>query len=234
MKQTTNPEEGGESLPFFVKPPPYYYRVTYNDSKDKYSTILYYSVPELMLNLRLFRSDDTVTYLTTDDLKDFIKVTVDQFKFTISRSTYAATLDELEQLYLRLLLTNYNSKAISDRGYLRKLDMVLISHLITLKGGIDSYLTYESKKVIHYIKYRRFSINHCRAILIDRNRNHDININHVNLPRSIPGQGLLLLCLKNEIKTKFQIHNYDPLEEDNILTTETSKEILKVINKLIL
>jgi hypothetical protein len=52
-------------------------------------------------------------------------------------------------------LTNRFSKTIPDRGRLRHYDGILRKYLLTLKGGIDSYLAYENRRVILYLKWRR-------------------------------------------------------------------------------
>jgi len=241
---TTDPPDGAganEHLPLFnsQKPGAFYYRVSYKTRDNVIRTILYTSVHELILNLSYFDSNAEVVYVLKEDDSDFMTITVDQFKITIAKSLYTTTHDNLEILYLRLLLTNHHSPSITDRGRYRQFDFTLRKYLITLKGGIDSYLSYENRKVVFYMKYRRMSTNHLLASIIEWNDQHDIHLNHINIPSNIGNQELLEEALKLSLrKSQFRIYRYDPIpeaENDRIVPTEPAitSAMIKVINQIL-
>lgn len=232
---------GGESFPLFAagKSFGFFYRVSYKSRDNVIRTLQYTSVHELILNVYCFKEDDTITYVSREDDSDYMTITVDQFKISIAESLYTTTHDNLELLYLRLLLTNHHSQSITDRGRYRQFDFTLRKYLITLKGGIDSYLSYENRKVVFYMKYRRMCANHLLASIIEWNDQHDIHINHINIPSNIGNQGLLEEALKLSLrKSQFRLYRYDPIpeaENDKIIPTEPTitSAIIKVINQLL-
>jgi len=240
---TTDPSEGvaNENLPFLTagKSSGFFYRVSYKSKDNVIRSLQYTSVHELILNLYCFQNDDAITYVSREDNSDYITITVDQFKITVAESLYTTTHDNLELLYLRLLLTNHHSSSITDRGRYRQFDFTLRKYLTTLKGGIDSYLSYENRKVVFYLKYRRLSTNHLLASIIEWNDQHDIHMNHINTPSNICNLGLLEEALKLSLrKGQFRIYRYDPIpeaENDKIIPTEPTitSAIIKVINQLL-
>jgi len=228
------PPGDGESHPFF-RPLPFSYRVSYASPKSKTYHIEYLSPHEIILNLRSFQPDDKITYVNRDTGKDVFTITFERFSLMLSKSVYDSSPGNLELLYGRLLLTNRFSKTVADRGQLRHYDSILRKYLLTLKGGIDSYLSYENKKVILYLKCRRPSIHHLTTIIQSKQDTDDIQFYHINMPSIIPNQGLLAELLHLDIpKSKFRIYSYDPVPgEDNIIPTDISREIIQVINQLI-
>jgi hypothetical protein len=153
----------------------------------------------------------------------------------LAESMLDASTSNLELLYGRLLLTNRFSKTIADRGRLRHYDNILQKYLQSLKGGIDSYLAYEHRRVILYLKCRRPSIHHLRTTIVSKQEENDIQFYHINIPSTLGNQGLLVELLRMDIpRSKFRIYSYDPVpEEDNIITTDISREIVQLINQLI-
>lgn len=149
------------------------------------------------------------------------------------RNTFLMFGDIFATNSMRLLLTNRYSKKIADKGRFRQLDSVLRKYLVSLKGGYDSYLSYENRRVILYFKYRRMSSIHLLAVIDHWNtQNPDININHINTP-IISNQGLLYECLRVELtRERFRMYHYDPVDEDNIQSTKIDSEIIQVINQI--
>ncbi len=220
--------------PLFVSPLPFLYRIVYRDTRRSNNIITYGTPHEIILNLHCFRDDDKITYINRENNQEIFTITVDRFKVMMAESIYNVSHDDLELLYMRLLLTNRYSKKIADKGRFRQLDSVLRRYLVSLKGGYDSYLSYENRRVILYFKYRRMSSIHLLAVIDHWNtQNPDININHINTP-VISNQGLLYECLRVELgKGQFRMYHYNPVEEDNIQPLKIDTEIIKVINQLI-
>lgn len=237
---TLNPPDGaGQRLPFlFAGKSTFNYRVEYS-LRNIIRSIQYTSVHELILNLYCFKGTDTVTYVLREDGSNYMIIPVGEFKTVISDSIYSVTHDHLERLYLRLLLTNQFSQSIADRGRFKQFDLTLSRYLTTIKGGMDCYLAYENRRVIFYAKYRRLSTNHLLAKIIEWNDQHDIHINHINIPKGIGNQGLFEEVLKLHLrKNQFRIYHYDPISEaenDKIVPTEPTitSAIIQVINQLL-
>lgn len=227
---------GGDEFrhPLFVSPLPFLYRMVYQGTRRRNNIITYGTPHEIILNLHCFRNDDKITYINREDNQEILTITVDRFKVMLAESIYNVSHDDLELLYMRILLTNRYSKSIADKGRFRQMDNVLRRYLISLKGGYDSYLSYENRKVILYFKYRRLSSIHLLAAIDHWNtQNPDITINHINTPIST-NLGLLYECLRVELgKGQFRMYHYDPVDEDNILPTKIDREIIQVTNQLI-
>lgn len=234
MRSEIIPEGDEFRHPLFVNPLPFLYRMIYRGGR-KGSNVITYSTPhEIILNLHCFRDDDKITYINRDNNQEVFTVTVDRFKVMLAESIYSVTHDDLELLYMRLILTNRYSKSIADKGRFKQMDTTLRRYLVSLKGGYDSYLSYENRKVILYFKYRRMSSIHLLAVIDHWNtQNPDINVNHINTP-IVSNQGLLYECIRVELtKERFRMYHYDPVDEDNILPTKIDNEIIQVINQLI-
>lgn len=237
---TSNPPDGaGQHLPFlFAGNSTFHYRVEYS-LRNIIRSIQYASVHELILNLYCFTDTDMVTYVSRDDGRDYMIIPVSEFKTVISDSIYSALHDHLERLYLRLLLTNQYSQSIPDRGRFKQFDFTLRRYLTTIKGGMDCYLAYENRRVIFYAKYRRLSTNHLLAKILEWNDQHDIHVNHINIPKGISNQGLFEEALKQHLrKNQFRIYHYDPIpeaENDKIVPTEPviTSAIIQVVNQLL-
>lgn len=234
MRSEIIPEGDEFRHPLFVSPLPFLYKIVYRGVRKSDNTITYGTPHEIILNLHCFRGDDKITYINRDNNQEVFTITVDRFKVMLAESVYNVSHDDLELLYMRLLLTNRYSKTIADKGRFRQLDTVLRKYLVSLKGGYDSYLSYENRKVILYFKYRRMSCIHLLAVIHHWNsENPDITINHVNTPIA-SNQGLLYECLRVELgKAQFRMYHYNPVEEDNIQPTKVDSEIIQVINQLI-
>jgi hypothetical protein len=228
------PGGGQDDHPFFYSLP-FTYRVSYLTSGNRTCNIEYLSPHEIILNLKSYRPDDTITYVNRDTHKDLFTITFDKFNLMLAESMLDASPANIELLYGRLLLTNQFSKSIADRGRFRYYDDLFRKYLLKLKGGIDSYLAYENRKVILYLKCRRPSIHHLTAILQSKSEKDDIQFYHINIPSTMPNQGLLVELIRLHIpRTKFRLYSYDPHpDEDNIIPTDLSREIIQVINQLI-
>jgi hypothetical protein len=233
-KEILIPPGDGESHPFF-RPLPFTYRVSYLGPRNRACNIEYLSPHEVILNIKSFRADDTITYINRDTGKDVFAITIDKFNLMPAESMLDASAGNLELLYGRLILTNHFSKTTADRGRLKYLDSILRKYLLSLKGGVDSYLAYENRKVILYLKCRRPSIHHLTAIIESKMDENDIHFYHINIPSTLPNQGLLVELLRMDIpRSKFRLYSYDPVpEEDNIISSDISREIVQVINQLI-
>jgi hypothetical protein len=233
MKQEIIHEGDEFRHPLFVSPLPFLYRIVYRNTGKSNNIITYGTPHEIILNLHCFRDDDEVTYINRENNQEIFTITVGKFKVMLAESIYNVSHDDLELLYMRLLLTNRYSKKIADRGRFRQLDNIFRRYLISLRGGYDSYLSYENRRVILYFKYRRFSSIHLLAVIQQWNSQNDIHINHINTPITI-NQGLLYECLRVELtKKQFRMYHYDPVAEDNIQPLKIDSEIIKVINQLI-
>lgn len=233
MRSEIIPEGDEFRHPLFVSPLPFLYKIVYRDRR-RMDNILTYGTPhEIILNLHCFQDDDKIIYINRENSQEIFTITVDRFKVMLAESIYNVSHDELELLYMRLLLTNRYSKSIADRGRFRQLDTVLRRYLVSLRGGYDSYLSYENRKVILYFKYRRMSSIHLLAVIDYWNsQNLDINVNHINTP-IVSNQGLLYECLRVELtKERFRMYHYDPVEDDNIQPLKIDSEIISVINQL--
>jgi hypothetical protein len=233
MRSEINPEANEWRSPLFVSPLPFIYRIAYRSNRRSSKIITYGTLHEIILNLHCFRLDDKITYINRGNNQEIFTITVDRFKVMLAESIYNVSHDDLELLYMRLLLTNRYSKSMADKGLFRQLDSVLRKYLVSLRGGYDSYLAYENRKVILYFKYRRLSSIHLLAVIEHWNSQNDIHINHINTPMTT-NQGLLYECLRVELsKKQFRMYHYDPVEEDNIQPTKIDSEIIQVINQLI-
>jgi hypothetical protein len=228
------PWGGQDDHPFFHSLP-FTYRVSYQASRNRTCNIEYPSPHEIILNLKSFRLEDTITYINRETGRDVFTITIDKFNLMLSESMLDASPANLELLYGRLLLTNRFSKSISDRGRLKYFDQILRKYLLTLRGGIDSYVAYENRRVILYLKCRRPSIHHLTTIIQSKIDEYDIHFYHINIPSTLSNQGLLVELLRMDIpRSKFRIYSYGPHpEEDNIISTDISREIIQVINQLI-
>lgn len=231
--QISIPQGDGERHPFFHSLP-FTYRVSYVASRGMMTTE-YYSPHEVILNLKCYQPNDLITYVNRDSGKDMFTITIDKFNLMLAESIINASANEIEVLYGRLLLTNIYSKAIADRGKLKFYDQILRRYISSLKGGIDSYLSLEKRRVILYIKIRRPSIHFITTLLRNRQAEDDIHFYHISLPSILPSQGLLTELIRMDIpKSKFRIYTYDPHpEEDNIIPTDISRELIQVINQLV-
>lgn len=234
MSFNVNPT-GGESLLFASTPSQYYYRVAYW-VRDVIHTLIYNSVHEVILNLPSFKDKDTITYISREDGKDFINITIDKFKISISESICSASHNNLEGLYLRLLITNRYSKNISDVGRFRQFNYSLNKFLISIRGGIDGHLAYESR-VLWYCKYRRMSVVHLLAVIADRTEADAIQMCHINIPYTIANQGLFIESLKLYVrKDQYKLHHYQPIpgaQNDHIVETNIASELILIFNQLL-
>jgi hypothetical protein len=233
-KEIIIPPGDGESHPFF-RPLPFTYRVSYVGSGNKTCNIEYISPHEIILNLKSFRPNDNITYINRDTGKDVFTITFNKFNLMLAESMLDASPANLELLYGRLILTNRFSKTIADRGRLWHYDQILRKYLLTLRGGTDSYLAYKRHRVILYFKYRRLSIHHLITTILAMQDEDDIHFFHINIPSTLENQGLLVELLRMDVpRSKFRIYSYDPVpEEDNIISTDISREIIQVVNQLI-
>ncbi len=138
----SNPPDGtGQYLPLFTagKSSGFFYRVSYKTRNSIIRSILYNSPHELILNLSSFGGNDSITYVLREDESDHVSITVDQFKITIANTLYTTTIEQIETLYLRLLLVNHHSRYIPDRGRFRQLHYTLSAYMAKIRGGTDSY-----------------------------------------------------------------------------------------------
>src|SRR5687768_9075077 len=122
MRSEIIPEGDEFRHPLFVSPLPFLYRMVYRDVRRSNNTITYGTPHEIILNLHCFQDNDMITYINRDNNQEVFTITVDRFKVMLAESIYNVSHDELELLYMRLLLTNGYSKAIADRGRFRHLD----------------------------------------------------------------------------------------------------------------
>jgi hypothetical protein len=231
MRSDPTPNDGdAKSVPFFIpKALPFTYRVFYT-YKARTEQIEYRSPHEVILNLRLFQNSDTIVYVNADTDVDVFSMTVDRFKMTVAEKILELSDDEIEALYIRLLLVNHHSNSISDKGHLKEIDRRLRKQLAKIKNGYDHYFTGD----ILYLKYRRRSINHLRAVILERT---DIRLYHINLPQSIPNSWLFRNALNLSIPdTITRIYTFTPVPEDNIVDTPIPGmpgKIIRIINTLI-
>jgi hypothetical protein len=232
-KEIIVPQRDGESHPFFSSLP-FIYRVTYTNPRGKILHLEYSSPHEIILNQKSFKLDDEITYFNRDTRKDGFTITFKKFNRGLAESMLGASPSNLELLYGRLLLTNRFSKTITDRGRLWHFDKTLRKYLLKLHGGIDSHLAWEKRRVILYLKFRRTSIHLLITTILSLQDEDDIHFYHINIPSTLQNQGLLVELLKMDIpKAKFRLYSYDPVpEEDNIITTDISREIIQVVNQL--
>ncbi len=233
-KEIIIPPGDGESHPFF-RPLPFTYRVSYVGPGKRSHTIEYLSPHEIILNMKSFRPDDSITYVNRDTGKDLFTISFKKFARMLSESMLDTSPGNLELLYGRLILTNRFSKSIIDRGRLWHYDRSLRKYLLTLKGGIESYLAYERLRVVLYLKYRRTSIHHLITTVLAMQEEDDIHFCHINIPSTLENQGLMVELLRMDLpKSKFKIYSYEPVEgEDVILPAIITKEITQIINQLI-
>jgi hypothetical protein len=152
------------------------YRVSYTH-QSKTEHIEYRSPHEVILNLRLFKDDDSITYINIDG-HDVFTMTIYRFKVMVASTMIESSTEQLEALYMRLLITNHHSSAIADKGFFKELDRRLRKQLARTKNGYDHHFIGD----ILYLKYRRQSINHLRAVILEKS---DIRLYHINLPQSI-------------------------------------------------
>jgi len=248
MSRTPSSErESDTNLPLFAagKSSGFFYRVFYKAKNGIVRSILYNSPHELILNLHAFENHNEIVYILKEDQSEYIKITVDQFKITIADTLYTTTIEQAEMLYLRLLLTNHHSRSISDRGRYRQINHQLNNLMLTIRGGIDSYISYQSNhKTALYMKSRRLSNIHLLAKVAEW---HDDNPNgiymtHINMPSAMRGQPLhslfqeaVRLLLR---KDRVRLYYYNPIQEDEndkIIPTEPiiHSAIIKAINQLI-
>lgn len=233
MSSELLPEDGFHH-PLFISPVPYLYQITYRTSRKVDQVIQYSSPHEVILNLYCFRDGDKIMYRDKITKEELFSISVDRFKVMIAESLLSATHDKLELLYMRLLLTNRYSKSIPDRGRFRQYDYTLKKYLLTIRGGHDCYLSAERGRTIFYIKVRRISCLHLLAVIDHWNQQNDIYLNHINLPTTMENRGLVYECLRVMLSEKgFRLYSYTPVEEDNIVQTDISREIIQVINQLI-
>lgn len=227
--------EDGITHPLFISPIPYLYQVSYRTSRKSDHIITYTSPHEIILNLYCFKNDDRITYLDRDTKDHIFTISIDRFKYLIAESIYQVDQEKLELLYLRILLTNRYAKTIPDRGRFRQFDRVLRQWLLTIKGGYEIYLsTDHMMRTVLYSKVRRACGIHLLSTIEHWNNQNDIHMNHINLPRTMGNRGLIYECLRVELsKQGFRLYEYDPIPEDNLLTTDISREVIQVINQLI-
>lgn len=227
--------EDGITHPLFISPTPYQYQITYRTTRKADQVLNYNSPHEIILCLYCFKDDDRIIYFDRDTQQEVFTITVGKFKYRIAESITQASPQQLELLYMRLLLTNRYSKTIPDRGRFGQLDHIFRQFLLTIRGGHDVFLTSERLHTILYAKARRESALHTLAIIGHWNNQNDIHFCHINLPTTMENRGLVDACLRMELTKKgFRLYSYDPVPEDNILPTpDISAEISLVINQLI-
>lgn len=237
MRSEINPEANEFRSPLFVSPLPFLYRMVFRDNRRSKNEITYATPHEIIINLHAFGNDDKITYINRENNQEVFTITVDRFKVMLAESLYNVSHDDLELLYLRLLLTNHYSKSIVDKGLFRSYHHHLNTFLCKIRGGYDCYLAYERRKVILYFKYRRLSTCVLLAVLEKWNHeNLDIQVNHVNVPESVPHtNGLVYESLRVILgQDRFRLYSYKPVEEDNIIQpTKIDSELISIINQLI-
>lgn len=232
MESDSIPPDGGgnNATPFFMpKALPFYYRVSYI-YQFRTEQIEYRSPHEVILNIQLFQDGDTITYINADDGQDVFTMTIYRFKVMVANTMIESSTEKLEALYIRLLLTNHYSNAIVDKGHFKEIDRRLRKQLARTNTGYDHYLTGD----ILYLKYRRLSLNHLRAVILEKS---DIRLYHINLPQSIPNSWLFRDALNLSIPdTITRIYTFSPVPEDNIVDTPIPgipDKIIRIINTLI-
>jgi hypothetical protein len=136
MRSEIIPEGDEFRHPLFVSPLPFLYRIVYQGTRRTSKTITYGTPHEIILNLHCFRDEDKITYINRDNNQEVFTITVDRFKVMLAESIYNVSHDELELLYMRLLLTNRYSKTIADKGLFRQHDTVLRRYLVSIRGWI--------------------------------------------------------------------------------------------------
>lgn len=234
MRSEITPEANEFRSPLFVSPLPFLYRMVFRDTRRRKNEITYTTPHEIILNLHAYANEDQIVYINRQNNQEVFTITVDRFKVMLAETFYNVSYHDLELLLMRLSLTNRYSKSIIDKGHFRYLDGLLRDHLCKLKGGYDGFLTYEKQSVILYFKYRRDSAVVLLSILREFDRHNDIQIYHINIPKTIPNQGLIYECLRVEFnKRQFRLYTYDPVEEDNIQPKKADVEIIQVLNQLI-
>jgi hypothetical protein len=114
--------EGDEFFrhPFFISPLTYYYRLSFCRQRN---SITYSSPHEVLLNLRFFEGGDTTTYVNRENNQEVFRISIDRFKAMLLELIYSVSQEEVEQLYLRLLLANRNKERNIDRARLPHYDI---------------------------------------------------------------------------------------------------------------
>lgn len=231
------PTGGRESDPLFaVGKSAFWYRVNYKVGANE-QIMQYNSIHELILSMSSFKDTDKVTYVSREDDLEFIAIPISEVKLTISKSLYCASQEDLELLYLRLLLTNKYSPRISDKGRYLQLDFTLRRYLTTLRAGRDNYLSNENGQPVLYLKYRRYSTVHLLATITEFNDRHNIHFYHFNIPLTMANQELMAEVLKLKINSQqFRFYRYNPIpgaDNDVIVPTDIRPELIQVFNQLL-
>src|SRR5690606_35258933 len=130
MRSEIIPEGDEFRHPPFVNPLPFLYRA-YRGSRRGTNVMTYTTPHEIILNLNCFRDNDKIIYINRDSNQEVFTITVNRFKVMLAESIYNVSHDELELLYMRLLLTNRYSKSIADKGLFRQLDTILRRYLVS-------------------------------------------------------------------------------------------------------
>lgn len=234
MKSANEGKDDGLSL-FSFSTSLYYYRVAYRINSGQ-RTVRYNSIHELILNLSIFKGDNTVTYVVKDDDQDFITIPISKLRYTLAESLYTVTNDQLEYLYFRLLLTNkYGS--IPDRGRFMHYDFSLRKFASTIRGGLDFFVSYEDRRVVLRLKYRRLSSVHLYSTIVDMAAKEEIDVCHINIPTPMQNDQLLVASLQLHIKKEqLRIYHYNPIqgaENDRLLETNLSSQLIQVFNQLL-
>jgi hypothetical protein len=231
---TTTPDQGDESHPFFIsKRLSFKYLVSYAYA-NKSEQIEYRSPLEVILNLRSFRGTDTITYVNMENGRNAFTMTVDRFKVMMAQLVVSSSVDEIESLYLRLLLTNHYSPSIPDRGYLKGHDRQLCMQLGKVRGGIDHHILGGG---ILYLKSRRMSVSYLRAVILASQREYDIQFYNINTPSAIPNRRLFREVIRLSIPDRIlRVHSYNHRSEDHMVDTPIPGfpgRIIRIINTLI-
>lgn len=230
---SATPDQGADRHPFFIpKTLAFRYRVSYS-FQSKMNQIEYRSPLEVILNLRSFQNTDTITYINMDNGKDAFTMTIDRFKLNVAQSVINSSTDDIESLYLRLILTNHYSPSIPDRGYFKEHDRQLRKQLSVIRGGIDHHLHCD----ILYLKCRRMSVSYLRAVILASRYEYDILSYNINTPYDIPNRRLFREVLRLSIPDNIlRMHTYNHRYEEFMVDTPIPgipSGIIRIINTLI-
>jgi hypothetical protein len=230
---STTPDQGGDSHPFFIpKTLAFRYRVSHSFQLKSHQ-IEYRSPFEVIFNLRNFQNTDTITYINMDNGKDAFTMSIDRFKLTVAQTVINGSTNDIESLYLRLILTNHYSPSIPDRGYFKEHDRQLCKQLSVIRGGIDHHVHDD----ILYLKCRRMSVSYLRAVILASRNEYDIQSFNINTPYAIPNRRLFREVLRLSIPDSIlRMHTYNHRSEEHMMDTPIPgipSEIIRIINTLI-
>lgn len=231
MLDETIPEDQDFRYPLFNSPLIYTYQVRTAASQNAQT----FSAPhEILINMKYFTDDDTVVFQTPNNRADLYIISIKTFRELAISGVVRATDDELEILWMRLLLTNWYSKRIIDKGVILQLDHIFRRFLTGIKGGYDHYIASTARGKVLYFKHRRMNSIHMLAMIKSLNYLNDIHSNYIQVPFNVMKRGLIYECLRADPYTaQFSLNSYEISVEDNIQETDTRSEFIRIINHLI-